>query len=204
LAEALMYLGLGYWGVRPHDMWQEAYEHATRALELDPTVAEAHQTISLYYGWYKYDWEKWGASAARAVELNPSSSFPRLVWAMHLAGVGRFDQAIIERDIACQLDPSAMSIRGNASWVTYLCRRMDEAVAEALRIRIIDAQSAYGAFSHGLVCAQAGHADEAIVAFEDAVRLSARQALYLVTLAYGLAMGGRAAEARALLVEIHE
>src|SRR6185503_16378531 len=47
-------------------------------------------------------------------------------------------------------------------------------------------------------------ADEAIVAFEDAVRLSERQALYLVTLAYGLAVGGRAAEARALLVEIHE
>jgi serine/threonine protein kinase/tetratricopeptide (TPR) repeat protein len=205
LAEALTYLGLGYWGMRPHDMWSEAFGHATRALELDPTVAEAHQTIGMYYWWYQYDWERGGASVARAVELNPSSPFPRLVWAMHLAGIGRFDEAIVERDIACQLDPSAMSIRGNASWVTYLCRRMDDAVAEARRIRLIDATSSYGAFSHGLVCAQAGYADEAIVAFEDAVRLSERStSLYLVTLAYGLAVGGRAVDARAVLAEVNE
>ncbi len=204
ISEAKMYLGLGYWGVRPHDIWQETFEHAAKALQLDGTVAEAHQTHALYYGWYKYDWHRFGESAARAVDLNPSAPFPRLVWAMQLAGIGRFDDAIVQRDIACQLDPSSMSIRGNASWVTYLCGRMDDAVAEARRIRLIDPTSSYGAFSHGLVCAQAGHPDEAVAAFEDAVRLSNRGTLYLVSLAYGLAVAGRSSDARTLLREIDE
>ena len=42
LAEAQLYLGLGYWGVRPHDALPEAFALATKALELDPNSAEAH------------------------------------------------------------------------------------------------------------------------------------------------------------------
>jgi TolB-like protein/Flp pilus assembly protein TadD len=202
IAECLMYLGLGYWGIRPHDYFPKVYKHASKALELDPLTAEAHAALGMYYGWYKYDWERGAEGLSRAVELNPSAPMVRLYWSMHLAVVGRIDESLAERDAACQLDPSAMAVRGNASWVLYLARRMTQALSEGRNLRKLDPESAYGAFSHGLVCAQAGPADEAVDAFREAVRLSGGATLYQVMLAYALGIGGQKDEARQILREM--
>lgn len=106
------------------------------------------------------------------------------------------------RDIACRLDPGAMAVRGNGSWILYLTRRMDQALADGRSLRHLDPSSAYGAFSHGLICAQAGEPDEAIAAFRDGVTLSGRGSLYLVMLAYALAAGRQPNEARSVLAEV--
>jgi len=126
----------------------------------------------------------------------------RLYYAMHLCGMGEFDEAMTHREIACQLDPSAMAIRGNATWILYLARRMTQAVDECRTIRAIDPSSSYAAFSHGLVCAQGGDKREAIAAFRHAVRLGEGISLYLVSLAYGLAAGGEHDEARGMLAAL--
>jgi serine/threonine-protein kinase len=202
LAGALLYLGSGYWGVRPREMMAESFALATKALELDPYSAEAHVSLSMYHSFHEFRWEKSAYYMARAVELNPSSSMIRMYYAFELCAYGRFDEAIVQRDMACQLDPTATVIRGNATWVLYLARRMDQALAECRILRAIDPTSTYWAFSHGLVCAQSGDAKEAIAAFRDARRLSNNESLYTVMLAYALAVGGEVAEARSILAEL--
>jgi TolB-like protein len=202
LAEAQFYLGLGYWGVRPHDVLPEAFVLATRSLALDPDSAEAHTSVGIHHDWYEYDWQKGGAALERALDLNPSAPLIRIYYAMHLCAYGRFDEAVAQRDLACQLDPSSMGVRGNAVWILYLARRMDRAVAEGRTLREIDPSSPYGAFSHGLVCVQGGHVREGIDAFRDAVRLSNGMSLYQVMLAYALAVGGERAESRALVDDL--
>ena len=203
MAEAQLYLGFGYWGVRPHDTFPEGYRLATKALELDITSAEAHGAAGMYQEFYEFDWDRGGASVQRAVELNPSAPMLRILLAMHLVGVGRFDDAMSQRDIARQLDPAAMAIHGNASWIAYLVGRREQAVAEGRTLRLLEPESAYGAFSHGLVCAGSVFGDEAVSAFRDAVRLSDRMSLYVVMLAYALARVGASDEARSLLAEVH-
>jgi serine/threonine-protein kinase len=202
LAEAMMYRGNGYWGVRPHDTFPEGFAMASRALELDPDSAEAHAFLSLYHDWYRYQWDEGGREIERAVELNPSSPMIRLYYAMHLCAVGRFDDAVAHRDTACQLDPSAMVIRGNATWILYLAGRMEQALAECRSLRQMEPTSAYGAFSHGLVAARAGVPEEAVAAFRDGVVLSGRASLYLVMLAYACAVVGEHDEARSILAEL--
>jgi serine/threonine-protein kinase len=204
LAEALLYLGAGYWGVRPRDAYADVLALVTRALELDPHLGEAYSTLGMYRGWFEYDWVGAGAALRRATELNPSASMSHVYYGIHLAATGRVDDAVGECDLACQLDPSAMAVRGNTMWILYLTGRTDRALAEGRSLRELEPSSPYAAFSHGLVCAQSGHPEEAITAFRDAVRLSERTPLYLVTLAYGLAVGGEHAEARAVLREIDE
>ncbi|MEO8334274.1 MAG: protein kinase [bacterium] len=203
LAEALLYLGLGYWGVRPREMMAESFALATKALALDPHSAEAHASLSMYHSFHEFRWEKATYYMARAVELNPSASMIRMYYAIEHCAYGRFDEAMVQRELACQLDPSAMVIRGNATWVLYLARRMEQAVAECRTLRSIDPTSAYGAFSHGLVCAQSGDAQEAIGAFRDALSLSNNESLYSVMLAYALAVGGEQEESRAILAQLH-
>jgi eukaryotic-like serine/threonine-protein kinase len=202
LADAQFYAGAGYWGVRPHDTYPEAYAAAKKALELDSSLAEAYGAVGMFRGWYDYDWKGSEAALARSVELNPSGAMLHLFLAMQLAAEGRFDEALALRGMACRLDPAAMAVRGNASWILYLARRMDEALADGRSLRHLDPSSAYGAFSHGLICAQAGQPDEAIAAFRDGVTLSGRGSLYLVMLAYALAVGKRPDEARAVLAEV--
>ena len=202
LADAQFYGGAGYWGVRPHDVYPEGCAAARKALELDPSLAEAYGSLGMFRGWYDYDWKGSEAALARSVELNPSGAMLHLFFAMQLAAEGRFDEALVMRDMACRLDPSAMAVRGNASWILYLARRMDQALADGRSLRHLDPSSAYGAFSHGLICAQAGQPDEAIAAFRDGVTLSGRGSLYLVMLAYALAVGKRPDEARAVLAEV--
>jgi TolB-like protein len=163
LADALFYLGAGYWGVRPRDTYPEAFAAATKALELDPSLAEAHGSLGMHYGWYEYDWKRGEAELARAVELNPSGAMLHVCYAMQLAAEGRFDEALAMRDIACRLDPGAMAIRGNGSWILYLARRMDDALVDGRSLR-----------HRSLLCirrvlarsdrAQAGQPDEAIAA----------------------------------------
>ena len=199
LAEAYQYFGMGYWGIRPHDAHPAAFALAKKALELDPNDGSAHASLGLYYDWYRFDFEKGGQELSQAVELYPSGSMLRMYYAMHLCAVGKFDEAIVHKDIACQLDPSAMAIRGNATWVLYLARRMEQAVEESRNIRAIDPTSSYAAFSHGLVCVQGGDKREGIQAFRDAARLGEGITLYQVSLAYGLAAGGEHAEAREVL-----
>jgi len=203
LAEALLYLGAGYWGVRPREMMAESFALATKALALDPHSAEAHLSLSIYHAFHEFRWEKSTYYMARAVDLNPSASTIRMYYAIELCAHGRFDDAMVQREAACQLDPSAMVIRGNATWVLYLARRMEQALAECRTLRTIDPSSAYAAFSHGLVCAQSGHAHEAIAAYRDGLRLSNQQSLYSVMLAYALAVGGEHDEARAILADLH-
>ncbi|MGQ0648931.1 MAG: protein kinase domain-containing protein [Gemmatimonadaceae bacterium] len=202
LAEAKMYLGMGYWGVRPHEVCRDVFQLATRALELDPDSAEAHVTLGVYHEWYAHEWEKAHAELERAVDLNPSSATIRLYYAVHLCAIGRLDEAMVQRELASQLDPSAMVVRGNTTWLLYLARRFEDAVREGRSLRQIDPSSAYGAFSHGLVCAQGGFPSEAIAAFRDAVRLADGTSLYLVMLAYGLAVGDEHAEARSILADL--
>jgi serine/threonine-protein kinase len=203
LAEVLFYLGCGYWGVRPHDTFPEGSRLADRALELDPQLAEAHAAQGMFHEWYRYDYAAAEVSMKTAVALNPSGAMIHLYYGMHLAAVGRFDEAVAERDAACELDPSSMAIRGNASWILYLTRRMPEALSEGRSIRELEPLSPYAAFSHGLICVQSDHVAEGVSAFRDAVRLSDRATLYLLSLAYGLAVAGEHAEARTLLAECH-
>jgi serine/threonine protein kinase/tetratricopeptide (TPR) repeat protein len=204
LADAYEYLGLGYWGVRPHDTMPAAFELATRAESIDPSLAAPHSALGLYHGWYNYDWDKAGVELKRAVELNPSASMTRLLYAMHLCGIGEINEAMFHREIGCQLDPSAMAVRGNATWVLYLARRMDQAVDECRALRQIDPSSSYAAFSHGLVCAQGGDKQEGVRAFRDAVTLGDGISLYLVSLAYGLAAAGEQDEARGMLAALRK
>ncbi|HEV8362186.1 MAG TPA: protein kinase [Gemmatimonadaceae bacterium] len=202
LAEAQFYLGLGYWGIRPHDMLPEGFKLGSKALELDPNSAEAFVVVALYRMFYEYKWNEAAAALARAIELNPSSSLIRLYNAMYLSAVGRFDESVDQADLACQLDPSAMVVRGNATWILYLAGKMEQAVADSRSLRELEPTSAHGAFSHGLVCAQSGHEEEAVAAFRDAVTLAPGATLYLVMLAYALAVAGESGEAYAILGDL--
>jgi serine/threonine protein kinase/tetratricopeptide (TPR) repeat protein len=103
-----------------------------RAIDLDPSLAEAHAALAEQ----KFDdWEWQGALDAweKALSLNPNSIGACGCYANALAAFGRFDEAIrvVEQGVAA--NPLAHDLRFNYGFVLYMMRRYADAERQLLR-----------------------------------------------------------------------
>ena len=111
---------------------------ARKALEIDPNLAEAYASLGVVRQAYDWDWA--GASEAylRAIELNPSYATAYHWYALHLAGMGRFEQALDEMKRARTLDPLSLIIDTELGRVLYTARRYDEAADQLEQTLALD------------------------------------------------------------------
>jgi tetratricopeptide (TPR) repeat protein len=111
------------------EMYAAAREAATKALALDPTLAEAH--ASLGFVKLHHDWDLNGAAAElkRATVLNPSSSTAWQWYAAALRALGRFDEAIAASQQALAIDPFAVATTTGLGISQFFARDMVAAAA---------------------------------------------------------------------------
>ena len=143
---ALAYAGLAdsynilvsYSALAPHDAFPKAKAAATRALEIDRKLAEAH--TSLAFVKFGYDWDWSGAERAfkQAIRLNPGYPYAHNFYAVLLAALGRFDDALTHIRNAQELDPLSLPINTNLGWLLYLARRYEEAIEQYLKTIDLD------------------------------------------------------------------
>jgi TolB-like protein/DNA-binding SARP family transcriptional activator len=76
-----------------------------RALELDPTLGEAHTALGIVRLFWDWDWTGAERSLRRAVELNPSDAHAHHHLANYFNVMGRLDDAIAARSRSLELDP---------------------------------------------------------------------------------------------------
>jgi len=112
--------------------YPQARREAEKALELDPSLAEAHSTL----GWIKtsfyWDWTGADADFKRALELEPGNANV-LSPASYLAlALGRLDEALQLSRRAVELDPLNLRAHNNLATVASWAGQVDEAEA-ALR-----------------------------------------------------------------------
>jgi TolB-like protein len=105
---------LGWWGYAPTAVsCARAKELALRALDMDPGLAESHAALAWAVQYYNYDFVTAEREFRRAIELDPYYSVAHHQFAMTLAMLGRFEEAIAEAKHAVALDPP--SAVGNAA-----------------------------------------------------------------------------------------
>ncbi len=80
---------------------------ALKALELDPSLPEAHAALGLVKLMYEWDWTGAEKTFRRALELNPADPETHLRYSHYLAAVGKLDEAIAVARRAQKLDPLA-------------------------------------------------------------------------------------------------
>lgn len=100
---------------------------ALRALEIDPSLVEAHASLGLIRMLFDWDWT--GAGAEFRLALEPDNHYaPAHHWhGMYLVARGQFDEALLELERAMHLDPLSLAINTDLGLVLYLARRYDEA-----------------------------------------------------------------------------
>jgi TolB-like protein/DNA-binding winged helix-turn-helix (wHTH) protein/Flp pilus assembly protein TadD len=90
----------------PQNFYPKAKAAASRALELDDDLAEAHAAVGAEEADFEYDWQGAEQEFKRALELNPNyaEAHFRYAWT-YLTPLGKSDQAIAEMKKALELDP---------------------------------------------------------------------------------------------------
>jgi tetratricopeptide (TPR) repeat protein len=150
----------------------DARSAALSAIQLDPTLAEPHASLGMIY--FFTDWNLAAAERefVRAIQLNPNYATAHHWYALDLAAMGRFPQALYEIQTAHRLDPLSLIIGTNVGWVEYLARDYPGAVRDLHRVLELDPNFVRARTRLGMVEMATGDQPGAIADLTKALALS--------------------------------
>ena len=203
LAEIYWYLGyVGY--LSPHDAFSAGVLYAMRALEIDNTLGEPAAMLALYHKQVDYNWPEVNRAMARALELSPSSPIVRTRHAFNaLMPQGQLEAAVEELQRALEQDPASAFIRSHLAIVLVLWRRWDKAMDQARMVLELEPKAYIAHLVRSVCYRERRRPEEAIAAQRLATELSGGSAAMLGWLGLMLAIGGKSADARSLLHQLH-
>jgi serine/threonine-protein kinase len=175
---------------------------ARRALELDPTLAEAHLAMASLHYWNEWEWAKAEAGFRKAIALNPRLAIAHIYYASLLAVLRRTEEALQEVSLAIACEPDSALISNISGTQCYWLRRLDLARANHDRGIELDPEILFGyAIRSATLCE--GQLELALADAEHGVSASHRQPYFLKSLGYAYARVGRRADAERVIEELH-
>jgi eukaryotic-like serine/threonine-protein kinase len=183
----------------PDAMYPQAVAAARRAIELDPSSADAHASIGFTKLNWEWDWEGATRELRRAIELNANHETAHRWLSAFLAGIGKDEEAMPIARRAIDLDPISVLPRMNLGIIHFLAGRFADAASAFRRVIEMDPGFVRGYVFLGGTLSFLGQHDEAIAAGRTGADLAKQLPVTLVPLGSSLARAGRLDEARAML-----
>jgi serine/threonine-protein kinase len=192
LAEVLCLLGT-------QETLAHAKGYATKALEIDDQLAEAHNALGVVR--YVYDWDWRGAERAfrRAIELNPNYVWAHDWYGFYLILMGRSEEGIRELSRAVELDPLSPAVSSDLADGYRLSGQPGRAIEQNLRSLESDPNFWLAHLLLGLAYRDLGRHEEALRALEKARAVSDTDAMPLAFIGQIYGLAGRPADARRVL-----
>lgn len=181
---------------------QKAKAAASKALELDPTLAEAHTSLAFIKVWHEWDWPNAEAEYKRAIELNPNYSTAHHWYGELLVIMGRFDEGFRELKLAQEADPLSLIINADIGKMHFFARHPDQAIEQLKKTIEMEHSFPLSHLFLAMAYRQKGMYNEAIKEVEEEIKLPGGRRLFSAVLGYLYAVAGRKAEALALLEEL--
>jgi tetratricopeptide (TPR) repeat protein len=199
------YALLGDWQyavMTPKEAFPKAKAAATKALELDGTLGEAHNSLAYVLDAFDWDLEAGGKEFQRAIELNPGYATAHHWYAWHLSVLGRFDEAIAEMRKAENIDPLSLIINADEAELLVIAHHYDESVTQSRKT--IEMDPNFGLAHNQLAQAylQKHMYSEAVAELQQAVRLSGNSPTCIANLARAYVASGNRSEAIRLLDDL--
>jgi eukaryotic-like serine/threonine-protein kinase len=171
------YLVLSLYSSAPwKDTYRQAKAAATKALEIDDNLAEAHATLASTRAGEQWDLAGALTELARAIQLNPNYATGHQWYAEYLICSGDAEKAIAEIRRAQELDPLSPVVTSTYGRILLQARRYDEALAQAQKTLQMDANFNPGHQLLGEVYEQRGMFEEAITEGQKAATLAGESA----------------------------
>jgi len=199
------YALLGDWQyavMTPKEALPKAKAAATRALELDSALGEAHNSLAFCLDGFDWNFAAAGKEFRRAIELNPGYATAHHWYAWHLSLLGQYDEAIAEMKKAESLDPLSLVINADLAELFVLAHSYDESIRQSRKT--IEMDPNFGLAHNHLAQAylQKHMNDEAVAELQKAVQLSGDSPTCVANLARAYVASGNRSEAERLLSDL--
>jgi len=150
-------------GIRPpQEVFPLAKDAATKAIQIDNSLSEAHTSLAYVKLYYDWDWAGAESEYKQAIALNPNYATPHHGYAYLLICSGRTEAAFAEIKKAEEIDPVSLIFQTDHGEFYYFARRPDEAIAQLQRAIDMDPSFVRAHFLMGRALIQKGRCDEGI------------------------------------------
>jgi tetratricopeptide (TPR) repeat protein len=191
-----------YGVLAPKEAYPRAEAAATKALQLDSNLGEAHISLAFCLDGFDWNWESGGREFRRGIELNPGYATGHHWYAWHLAALGQNGEAIAEMKKAENLDPLSLIISADLAEELLIAHRYDEATKQSRTTMDMDPNFAVAHYELGQAFVQKHLYKEAIAELQRAIELSGGSTTCTSNLAYAYAVSGKRNEALKILNDL--
>jgi len=204
LADSYVYLGFFGQGLLPPDRaYRSAKEALRKAVELDDSIGEAHDTFGLLSWRFEWNWDAAEREFNRAIALAPSYSCAHEDRAVYLSFIGRRAEALAEVAKSNELDPGPSSAMTEAA--VYYQLRDYQSLVEASRKGVISSPNEWtDHYALGVGYEGTGKLLEAISEYQKAIEMSNGDQDATASLAHAFAMIGRRGEAEKIVRDLEQ
>jgi TolB-like protein/Tfp pilus assembly protein PilF len=128
----------------PAEMMPKAKDAVLKALALDDSLADAHTVLGEITEVSEWDWAGAERAFRRGVDLDPNNSNAHHQYAIYLATMGRFPEALSEIQRTQQVDPISPVSFSSMGWIYVRGHQPDRAIAECKKSLDLDAKYVRG------------------------------------------------------------
>jgi TolB-like protein/DNA-binding winged helix-turn-helix (wHTH) protein/Flp pilus assembly protein TadD len=199
------YALLGDWQyavLTPKEAFPKAKAAAIKALELDNTLGEAHNSLAFVLDGFDWDFDSAGKEFQRGIELSPGYATAHHWYAWHVSLLGRYDEAIAEMRKAQNLDPLSLIINADLAEVLVLAHSYEESIQQSRKTIEMDPNFALAHNQLAQAYLQKHMYDEAVAELQQAVKLSGNSPTCMANLARAYVASGKRNEAVKLLGDL--
>jgi serine/threonine protein kinase/Tfp pilus assembly protein PilF len=201
------YATLGSWEngtLPPKEVFEKAKAAAAKALQIDPNLSDAHNSLAYTHLHYDWDWPASEKEFQTAIRLNPGNTNALHWYSHYLTAMGRTEESLATTHKGLQMSPLDVALNFHLGWALYFARRPDECIAHSRKAIEMELHPFWNHFMLGWGYEQKGNFAEAIRALEQAVENSKQSPVTLWTLGHAYAVAGRTEDANRLLQNLIE
>jgi TolB-like protein/DNA-binding winged helix-turn-helix (wHTH) protein/Flp pilus assembly protein TadD len=199
------YALLGDWQyavMTPKEALPKAKAAAIKAIELDSSLGEAHNSLAFCLDGFDWDFSAGEKEFQQALKLNPGYATAHHWYAQHLALVNRYDEAIAEMKKAENLDPLSLIIQSDLAELLVIAHNYDEAIAQSQKAIEMDPHFAMAHNQLAQAYLQKKMFEPAVAQLQTAVQLSDGSPTCVANLGRAYAASGKKSEALQQLTEL--
>jgi serine/threonine-protein kinase len=207
---ALAYTGLAdcynlmsaYFILPSSEAFAKAKAAATKAIELDNTLAEPHTDLASMASEYEWNFEAAEREYKRSLGLNPNYATTHQWYGEFLTEMGRGKEGLVEVQKAIEIDPLAPILYSSSSWVNCVMGNYEKALADADHALELDPKFPRALLNKVQVYIELGKETEAIQYAQEALAASGNGIEYRSWLGHTYGRLGKRQEAEKILTDL--
>jgi serine/threonine protein kinase/Flp pilus assembly protein TadD len=204
LADAYGFLASSTGGWAPREAYPKAKAAASKALELDDSLGEAHCSLGFFRLLFDWDFAAAEREFKRAMELSPNYANAHDGYGFYLKATGRHEMALRACQRAQRLDPLSLFATLSLGWAYYFGRDHERAIDQGRKALELDPNFGFAHWHLGMNYQQLGRTEDAIIELQLAALLAGGGPTFVAHLGHAYARAGRREQAQQVLAELKE